>query len=78
VIIVHEEGRELSDCPGAFSRTVGQFGTRLPVEVTSYGQPDLIDILRQTKESYWQNQNWKNTPYTRTRYLILKLFSLIN
>jgi amino acid adenylation domain-containing protein len=70
-IIVQEEGRGLSDHPKDFSQTVGQFATLLSVEVTSYGPPNLLDILCQTKECYRQSQNRQNVPPTNQPDLAL-------
>ncbi|KAJ5742341.1 acetyl-CoA synthetase-like protein [Penicillium manginii] len=57
------DGRELYHCSGGdYSWTVGHFNTHLHVKVPSHGQPDLLDFLRQTKESCRQDHNRGDTP----------------
>jgi amino acid adenylation domain-containing protein len=61
VMVIQEEGRELSHS-GDFSNTIGPFVTLLPVEVVTSRQPDLLHILRQTKESYRQARKRRACP----------------
>lgn len=58
VIIAQIDGRELYRCSGKdYSWTVGHFDTLLQVQVPSYRQLDLLEFIRQTKESYRQDHS---------------------